>query len=108
MNAIFRELILIGIPVVVGVRAGWLWWEETARRGEKRAPLLWQTVARAIKVYLDGNWNVAIANFTLDYVVESMVLILEWLLVIFGIPVTIGVIWWIRHETKKRVTEIAS
>jgi len=108
LNAIFRELILIGIPVVVGVRAGWLWWEETARRGEKRAPLLWQTVARAIKVYLDGNWNVAIANFTLDYVVGSMVLILEWLLVIFGIPVTIGVIWWIRHETRKHVSEITS
>ena len=96
--------------------------EKTPRRGEKRISLgrrsratrgsgglsLLFFVAFAIKIYLDGNWNVAIANFALDYVVGSMVLILEWVLIIFGIPIAIGVVWWIRHETRKRVSEIAS
>ncbi|TMP99172.1 MAG: hypothetical protein E6K99_05690 [Thaumarchaeota archaeon] len=122
LNAIFWELLFIGIPVVVGVGAAWLWWRRLpgeerrgyhsgrrsrAARGSGGLSLLF-FVAFAIKVYLDGNWNVAIANFTLDYVVGSMVLILEWVLIIFAIPIAIGVIWWIRHETKKRVSETAS
>jgi hypothetical protein len=30
-----------------------------------------------------------------------MLWILIWILVIFGIPIAIGVIWWIRHKMKK-------
>jgi hypothetical protein len=59
-------------------------------------------VAFCIKVFVDGNWNVAFATWTLDYVVYSMLWILIWILIIFGIPVAIGVIWWIRHEMKKK------
>ena len=115
LNATFWELLLVGIPVVVGVAAGWLWWRrlpgEERRRyrsfgrrsratGGGGLSLLF-FIAFCIKVYLDGNWNVAIATWILDYVVGSMVLILEWVLIIFGIPAAIGVIWWIRHEAKK-------
>jgi len=123
LNAIFWELLFIGIPVVVGVGAGWLWLRRLpaeerrgyhsfgrrsrATRGSGGLSLLF-FVAFAIKVYLDGNWNVPIANFTLDYVVGSMVLILEWVLIIFGIPIAIGVIWWIRHETKKGTSVTSS
>jgi hypothetical protein len=56
-------------------------------------------IAFCIKVYLDGNWNVPISTFALNYVVGSMFLILEWVLIIFGIPIAIALIWWIRHET---------
>jgi hypothetical protein len=59
-------------------------------------------VAFCIKVFSDGNWNVPIATWTFDYVVYSMLSILIWGLVIFGIPIAIGVIWWIRHEMEKK------
>lgn len=123
LNAIFWELLLIGIPVVIGVLAGWLWWRrlpDEERRGyhsfgrRSRATggsggvSLLFFIAFCIKVYLDGNWNVAIATWTLDYVVGSMVLILEWVLIIFGIPIAIGIIWWIRYETRKGTSETAS
>lgn len=117
LNAIFWELFLIGIPVVIGVVAGWLWWRrlpDEERRGyhsfgrRSRSTggsggiSLMFFIAFCIKVYLDGNWNIPIATFSLDYVVGSMVLILEWVLIIAAIPIAVGIIWWIRHETRRR------
>jgi hypothetical protein len=122
LNAIFWELLLIGIPVGVGAVAGWLWWRRLpyeerrgyhfgrrsgATRGSGGVSLLF-FIAFCIKIYLDGNWNVPIATWTLDYVVGSMVLILEWVLIIFGIPIAIGLIWWIRHKTRKGHSQTTS
>jgi hypothetical protein len=117
LHLIFWELIFIGIPAILGAVAGWLWWRKlpdeekkeyhffgkssrTSRGGGGISVLLF--IAFAIKVFIDGKWNVAIATWTLDYVVYSMLAILIWAVVIFGIPVAIGVIWWIRHEMKKK------
>jgi hypothetical protein len=58
-------------------------------------------IAFCIKVYVDGNWNVPIATFTVNYVVNSFVLILAWVAVIIGIPGTIVAVWWVRREIKK-------
>lgn len=115
LNAIFWELLLIGIPVVVGGVIAWQWWRRIPEaewrgfrfgkrpgkgRGGGGGGLLF-FIAFCIKVYLDGNWNVAISTFTLNYVVDSMVLILAWFAVIFGIPATVAGVWWIRREIKK-------
>jgi hypothetical protein len=113
LHLLMWELIFIGIPAIVGAVAGWQWWKrlpeeekreyQFAKRSHKSrgaqgaiSPLLF--IAFAIKVYVDGNWNVAISTWTLDYVVGSMITILIWSAVIFGIPALIGVIWWINHE----------
>jgi hypothetical protein len=116
LNGIFWELLLIGIPVVVGAVAGWLWWKKLPgeemrgyrlfgkRTGRTRGGggvSLFFFIAFCIKVYLDGNWNTPISTWTLDYVVGSMILILEWTLIILGIPAAIAVVWWMRHELKK-------
>jgi hypothetical protein len=117
LYAIFWELLLIGVPVALAAVAGWLWWRtlpseekneyhffgkrsRTTSGGGGISLLFF--VAFCIKVFVDGNWNVAFATWTLDYVVYSMLWILIWILIIFGIPVAIGVIWWIRHEMKKK------
>ena len=118
LHGVFWELLLIGIPVAIGAILGWQWWKRLpeeekreyrffgkrsrARNGGRGVSLLF-FVAFAIKVYIDGNWNVAISTWTLDYIAGSMVTLLVWGLVIFGIPMTIGGILWIRHEIKKRV-----
>ncbi len=112
---ILWEVVLVGIPVIVGAVAGWAWWRRLpdAERGEYRlfgrgsrssrggggASLLF-FIAFCIKVYLDGNWNSPISTFTLDYVVGSVILIIEWALIVFGIPFVVVAVWWLRHQMK--------
>jgi hypothetical protein len=116
LNAIFWELLVVGIPVGIGAVAAWQWWkllpeEEknqyhlSGKRSKSRgaggaiSPLLF--IAFAIKVFVDGNWNAAISTWTLNYVVGSMVTILMWTVAIFAIPAIIGIVWWISHKTDK-------
>ena len=80
LHAIFWELVLIGIPVAIGAILGWQWWKRlpeeekreytlfgkgsrSSRAGGAVSPLLF--IAFAIKVYIDGNWNMAISTWTL-------------------------------------------
>src|SRR3990170_2688475 len=117
LNAIFWELLLIGVPVALAAMAGWLWWRRLPSEEKKEDHFFGKRsrtttggggisllffVAFCIKVFIDGNWNVAFTTWTLDYVVDSMISILIWSLIIFGIPIAIGAIWWIRHELKKK------
>jgi hypothetical protein len=117
LYAIFWELLLIGVPVILAAVAGWLWWRRLPDEEKKEYHLfgtrsrttsggggvsLLFFVAFCIKVFMDGNWNVAFATWTFDYVVYSMLWTLIWILVICGIPIAIGVIWWINHEMKKK------
>lgn len=116
IHLIFWQLIIIGIPLaVVGILA-WLWWKKipeqerneytffnkgtkTEQGGGGISFLMF--VAFCLKVYIDGNWNDAIASWTLNYVVDSMVTILFWAAIVFGIPAIIIGIIYLAHERKK-------
>lgn len=117
LHAVFWELVLVGIPVAIAAAVAWQWWKRlpyderrdyffgaggsrSTTRGGGLSFLFF--LAFCTKVYLDGNWNVPIGTFTFDYFVGSMLTILEWGLVIFGIPVAIGLAWWISREIKRR------
>jgi hypothetical protein len=121
LHVILWELIFIGIPVVIASLAGWVWWRRlpneerkeyhffdspsrsTGSGGGAFSVLFW--IAFSISVYIDGNWNVALSTWTLNYFVYSSLWTVIWLLVIFGIPFTvIGIIWWITNERKKMGT----
>ena len=114
LTVIFWELLIIGIPVAVAGVLGWQWWtrlpegdrtglrfrtrSRTTRGGGGLSTFFF--IAFIIKVYLDGNWNVPISSFSLNYVVGSMVTILIWTAVLLGVPAAIAVVWWIRREKR--------
>ena len=60
------------------------------------------TVFFIMKIWLDGNWGVPFATWKFDYLVYSWITALVWVLIVFGIPISIGVIAWIGYEMKKK------
>ena len=121
LHLLFWEFLLIGIPVIIAEAATYfLWWKkipDTERKEYRDGHLFSKRshkteggggaisflifIAFCIKVYLDGNWGVAVATWKFDYLVYSYLLATIWILIIFGIPIAIGGIWWIRHQMKK-------
>ncbi len=117
LHLIFWEIILVGIPTALAGAAGWLWWrrlpaEEKMERhsfgkrsrttGGGGGVSLFFFIAFCIKVYLDGNWGMAIGTWTLNYVVYSMLWILIWIIVILGIPAAIVGVWWLSRGMRKK------
>lgn len=117
LHLIFWELLAIGIPAVILGIGVWQWWKRLpfdeksmynrsgkhhrSRDGGSGVSVLF-TIAFALKVYVDGNWNVPVGTWSLDYVVGSMITILVYVVVIFGIPLAIvGVLWISRGIGKK-------
>jgi hypothetical protein len=117
LNLIFWEVLLIGIPLIIAAVAVWLWWRRlppeernqyrffgprsrTTNGGNIVSLLVF--IAFCFKISLDGNWNVAFSTWTFDYLVYSMLTALIWILIIFGIPLTLGLIWWICHEMRTK------
>jgi hypothetical protein len=114
LYSIFYEFLLVGIPVIIAGVIAWRWWSHLPSeekmmgrmrkggrtRGSGGAGFAF-FILFALKVYLDGKWNVPIASFDVNYVVGSMITILVYVAVIFGIPAAIAGTWWIRRQMNK-------
>lgn len=109
------EVLIIGIPVALAAAAVYLLWWRTLPEEERKVfrtssrttsggggMSLFFFIVFCIKIYVDGNWDSAIASWTFDYLVYSCLTALIWILIIIGIPVALGLVWWIHHETKKK------
>jgi hypothetical protein len=113
LNLIFWEILLVGVPLILAMIAIWSWWKRLPEEERKEYRLFRNRsrtrnggngvsflvfIAFCIKIFIDGNWNVAFSTWTFDYLAYSWLSALIWVLIIFGIPIAIGAIWWIRHE----------
>ena len=120
LHLILWEILFIIIPVIIAiVTIYFLWWKRLPsgeREEYKRGHLfgkhskktdgggaisLLVNIGFIIKVYLDGNWDVPFATWEFDYLVYSYLWVLFWIVIIFGVPIAIGAIWWLRREMKK-------
>jgi hypothetical protein len=122
LHLIFWEIILVGIPVIVVAALVYLlWWKKMPlgermeyRRGRlfsgRRSTVTGSSgggisflafVFFCILVYIDGNWDLAFQNWTFDYLVYTYLWAFIIVLIIFGIPILLGVMWWLRREMRK-------
>jgi hypothetical protein len=120
LNLLLWEILIIVIPVIIVIAAIYfLWWKklpDAERKEYKKKHLFGKSsrtrdgggifsffifIAFVIKIWLDGNWDVPFATWKFDYLVYSYLTALLWILIIIGIPVILGVIWWITTGRKK-------
>ena len=118
LHLIMWEVLIIGIPVAIVAVIGYLWWKRIPAEEREEYKFFGKGtrkeqggsgisflffVAFCLKIYIDGKWNVPIADFTLDYVVNLMVTIIVWTAIVFGIPAIIIGLIWLSREIKKNL-----
>ncbi|MGA1974773.1 MAG: hypothetical protein ABSG92_03980 [Conexivisphaerales archaeon] len=117
LNLIFWELVYIGIPIAAAALAGWLWWRRIPYEERKGYSFfrsrsrstsggggffsLLVFIAFCFKVSSDGKWNIPISTWTLNYLVYSYLTALAWILIIIGIPLALGGVWWLSRKMKE-------
>ncbi|MGY5878756.1 MAG: hypothetical protein RTV31_00840 [Candidatus Thorarchaeota archaeon] len=111
LHLIFWELLLVGNWVLVIVAIIFTQWynklpEEERResskgnsRKESNAFSFLVGLTWLIVIWLDGNWSLAFESWSVNYMVYSCLAALFWDLLIFGIPIALFFIWWIRKDT---------
>ena len=116
LHLAFWELVIVGIPVAILAILGWLWWKQIpiqernqytffskgtkSEKGGSGFSFLF-FVAFCLKVFTDGNWDIAISTWTLDYVVDSILTLLFWGAIIVGIPALIIGLLYLANKAKK-------
>jgi hypothetical protein len=119
LYVVLWEVLFIGIPVIIAVVIIiFLWWKKLPdeEREEYERKHLFGTrsrrtdggggisfvvfIAFIIKVFIDGKWNDAFATWTFDYLVYTCLWAFIWILIIFGIPIGLGAIWWMCREER--------
>jgi len=110
LHLIFWELLLVGSWVLVLVLILIFRWymklpeeeremkPKRGRREEGDAFGFVVGITWLIIVWLDGRWNLAFNSWTFNDWVYSFLAALMWDLIIFGIPILLGFLWWMNKE----------
>ncbi|NVM29893.1 MAG: hypothetical protein HWN65_13700 [Candidatus Helarchaeota archaeon] len=123
LNIILWEFLIIGIPAIAVAAVIFLqWWnklpdeekEEYQREPKKKGPRRRITAGSGsgiisflvfltwcIIIYIDGKWDVAFSNWDLNYLTNSILAAFLWDLLIFGLPIGLILLWWLRREMKE-------
>ncbi len=122
LRVLLWELVCVGIPVIVVAAVIFFqWWKklpDDEREEYEKEPFSKENRRRItaggsggivtflifvtwlVIVWLDGNWTVTFGSWDFSYIVYSWLAATLWALLIFGIPVAVFFIWWLRRELK--------
>ncbi|UCD92315.1 MAG: hypothetical protein JSV43_08900 [Methanobacteriota archaeon] len=113
LHLILWEVLFVVVPVAVAAFLLYWTWYRKLPPGEK-LPTRVVTPARSsggfsflicivwlIIVWLDGRWDLQFQAWTLDQWVYSWLAAFLWPALIFGIPLVIVIVWWVRRETRE-------
>ena len=113
LHLIFWELLLVGswvLVLVLVVIFGWYmklpsedrdFKPKRGRREESDAFGFLVGITWLIVVWLDGRWELAFNSWTFNHWVYSFLAAVAWDLLIFGVPIALAFVWWMRKEIKK-------
>ncbi|MFX1293977.1 MAG: hypothetical protein ACFFD2_03825 [Promethearchaeota archaeon] len=123
LNLILWEFLIIGIPILVAIAACYLlWWNklpeeekekykgDPKKKGSRKRITtghggglisLIVTITWLIIVWIRGYWNIAFSAWAFNTFVNFILWACLWDLIIFGIPIILLIIFWIRHEMKE-------
>ncbi|MFW9908865.1 MAG: hypothetical protein ACFFEF_09845 [Candidatus Thorarchaeota archaeon] len=113
LHLIFWELLLVGswvLVLVLVILIKWYRnlpeeererWPKRGRREEGDAIGFLVGITWLIVVWLDGRWDLAFESWTFNDWVYSFLAAFLWDLLIFGVPIALAFIWWMRKEITK-------
>jgi len=113
LHLIFWEIIFVGIPLIVAAITLYMLWYRKLPKDEKFPSqgaaatgggggisfligIVWLVIT-----WVEGRWDLAFESWTLNEWVYSWLAAFLWVLLIIGVPLAIGITWWLRREIKE-------
>jgi hypothetical protein len=122
LRLLLWEFVCVGIPIIVVAAVIFFqWWKklpDDEREEYEKEPFSKENRRRItaggsggivtflifvtwiVIVWLDGNWTLIFGSWDFSYLVYSWLAATLWALLIFGVPVAVFFIWWLRRELK--------
>ena len=122
LRLLLWEFVCVGIPIIVVAGVIFFqWWKklpDDEREEYEKEPFSKENRRRLtaggsggivtflifvtwlVIVWLDGNWTVTFGSWDFSYIVYSWLAATLWALLIFGLPVAVFFVWWLRRELK--------
>ncbi len=120
LHLIFWLLVLIVLPLIIIAATTYKLWYKRLPKKERHAywkAKLFKSKSKSrdsssgfsfifnilfmVKVYIDGNWHEPFSSWSFDYVIDIFLWSIMIILVIIGIPILLGGIWWLARAIRR-------
>ena len=123
LDVLLWEFLIIGLATIAGLASAFgIWWMQlpdekkekykaSTKKNKRKHPKtrdgggglvsLITTIIWLVIVWQSGYWDVPFSAWAFSIFIDLMLWTFLWFLIICGIPLLIGGIWWLRKEIQK-------